>query len=139
MVNKNQKDRDNLRLEYQEIGNNIRCVSDLKWREISMLMIVNGALFSITQIIQFVEVIACLGIAFTLIITISHFRNKVYWDMLTKRAEEIETALGIEQFTIINRELRKTWVGRNVKVSTAVYFLDVFIVICWLLVFWNGR
>ena len=123
---------DNLRLEYEEIGSNMRMYGTLRRQEVTLLLIFTGALLAATaQFKDFEIYFSIFGIIFALFFLFMMKRLTEYYFLSRKRAIEIEQLLEMKQFQFLEEELKKTKLHQFTS-TRATYLACVIIILLWI-------
>lgn len=121
----------NLRLEYEEIGKNMRMYGTLRRQEITLLLIFTGALLAaVAQFEEFAEYFCIFGIIIALFFLFMMKRMTDYYYISRKRAIQIEKLLGMEQFQFVKTELEEVQLSQFTS-TRATYFVCMTIVLLW--------
>ncbi len=124
----------NLRLEYQEIGKNMRMYGTLRRQEITLLLIFTGALLAaVAQFEEFAKYFCVFGIIIAIFFLFMMKRMTDYYYISRKRAIKIEKLLGIEQFQFLKTEMKGIQFSQ-LSSTRATYFVCVTIVLLWVCV-----
>jgi len=124
--------QNSLRLEYQEIGSNLRMYGTLRRNEVTILLIFTGALLAATaQFKNLAVYFSTFGIVIALFFLFMMKRLTEYYFISKKRAIEIERLLGIEQFQFLEEELKRTKLNRFTS-TKVTYLTCVIIILLWI-------
>ena len=129
---------DNLRLEYKEIGSNMRMYGTLRRQEVTILLIFTGALLAATaQFKEFGIYFSIFGIIIALFFLFMMKRHTEYYFLSKKRAIEIEELLKMRQFQFLKEELEKTKLHQFTS-TRATYLACAIIILLWICILLAG-